>query len=125
MPLIERGGCSSFFVDGATYEIAAEVSIKLGGIVRKPVVSSNGVAGFTTTYEAPSIEVEIIDGPSVSISALKAISGSTLQVSLNNGKSYLLTNATQVDDPDGKIAEGKISGVKFTGSICKEVLVTS
>jgi hypothetical protein len=125
MPIIEHGGASSFFVDGATYEVSASVKIEKGGLVRTPVVSSDGSVGYTTKYVEPSIEADFLDGPSMSIAALANISGSTLQVQMNNGKSYILVNATQIDKLSADVAEGKIPGVKFTGTLVKEVLVKS
>ncbi len=124
MAMIERGGASSFFIGGATYEVGAQVKITAGGIVRKPIESSNGIAGFTTSYAAPMVEVEILDGPSVSLAALRGIVGQTLQIMMNNGKSYILVNATQIEQPTSEIDAGKITGMKFTGDSLDEVLVT-
>ncbi len=125
MPVIERGGASSFFVDGATYQVAAEVTINYGGIVYKEIVSSNGDVGLVSSYEAAGIEADFLDGPAVSIAALKAIRNKTIQVQMNNGKSYILVNGSHVDKVSAKVAEGKIPGLKFVGSLVKEVLATS
>ncbi len=124
MAMIERGGASSFFVGGATYEVGAQVKIIAGGIVRKPVESSNGIAGFTTSYVAPTVECEALDGPAVSVAALRAIVGQTLQIMMNNGKSYILVNATQIEHPTAEIDSGKITGLKFVGDALNEILVT-
>lgn len=121
MPMIERGGIASVYVDGALYEVGATIELKLGGVVRTAKVGSDRVAGFTTRFEAPEATLMFIDGPAVSVAAIKAIRGQTLQLRLNNGKTYQLYNATQVDDPTVKIADGEIDGVKFTGDRMQEI----
>lgn len=118
----ERGGVASVYVNGALIEVSAEIEVKLGAIVRTPKLSSNGVAGFTTKAAAPEVTLEGIDGPQVSVLAFKAIVGQTMLVQLNNGKTYQLYDATQIDDPSLKIHEGNISDLKFTGSRCQEIL---
>jgi hypothetical protein len=121
MAMIERGGVASIYIGGATYEVGAEITIKLGGIVRTPVTSSNGVAGFTTKWETPEVEFEGLDAASVSVMGLKGLVNQTFQVKMNNGKSYLIASGTQIDDPSIKVAEGKISGLKFSGKYAQEV----
>jgi len=122
MAQIERGGISSLFVAGATYEVSAEVTVKPGGETRKVVLSSNGVAGYTTEIQAGEIEFEALDGPQVAVTALMAAKGVPIQVRMNNGKSWLLPNASQIDQPSVKIHEGKISGLKFAGDPAREIL---
>ena len=122
MANIERGGVASFYVDGAYYSVKADISVKLGGITRKPVLdSAGGVAGFTTEGVAPEIAMTALDGPAVSVSAFKAINGQTVQVRLNNGKTYQLYNAFQIDDPDLKVDAGEIGGLKLSGARCQEI----
>lgn len=123
MAITERGGLASFFVDGALYEISAQISIKMGGLVRTPKVDSTGaVVGFTTKGVPPDITIDAIDGPAVSVATLKAIQGQTVQLNMRNGKSYILTQGFQVDDPDVKPADGDVSGLKFSGADCTEEL---
>ena len=125
MAQVESGGISSIYIGGATYEVSAEITIKLGGIVRKPVVSSNGTAGYTTAWDAPEVEFEALDAATVSVTGILGIVDTPLQVQMNNGKSYLIAGATQVDQPSVKVAEGTISGLKFTGDYCQEVGVSA
>ncbi len=120
--LLERGGVASVQIDGTVISVGADISVKLGGLIKVPKISSNGVAGFTTKWEAPEVTLTAIDGPQTSVLALKSINGQTLQVVLNNGKSYLLMQAFTVDDPSVKVEQGDISGLKFSGSACPEVL---
>ena len=120
--LLERGGVASVQIDGTIISVGADISVKLGGIVNTPKISSDGVAGYTTKWEAPEVTLSAIDGPQTSVLALKSVNGQTLQVVLNNGKSYLLSQAFTVDDPSVKIEQGDISGLKFSGSGCTEVL---
>jgi len=121
MPSIERGGVASFYVNGAYYEVGAEIDVKPGGIIRTPMVKSDGVAGFTTKWEAPEVTLEALDGPQVSVATIKSIAGTpTVQLNLNNGKSWFLYGAFQIDDVTAKIGDGKITGVKLSGTRCVE-----
>ena len=122
MAMIERGGISSLYVGGASWEVSGEVTISVGGIIRTAVVSSNGVAGYTTHYKEGVIEFEALDGPAVAISALRAANNVPVQVMLNNGKSWFIKQASQVDDVSVKVHEGKVSGIKIAGDQVKEVL---
>ena len=123
MAISERGGIASFYVDGALYEISAQITVKLGGVTRTAKVASDGsVVGFITKGVAPEVGFDAIDGGQVSVAALKAIQGQTVQVVMRNGKSYLLTQAFQIDDPEIKPSDGDIGGVKLSGALCTEVL---
>ena len=123
MAISERGGVASFYSDGALYEISGQITVKLGGITRTPKVASDGsVAGFVTKGMPPEITFDAIDGGQVSVATLKAIEGATVQIVMRNGKSYLLTQAFQIDDPEIKPSEGDISSVKLSGAQCTEVL---
>jgi hypothetical protein len=122
MAMIERGGISSIFIGGATYQVSAEITIKIGGVVRTPVLASDGVAGYTTKWEAPEVEFEGLDGPTVSVAGLIGLVNTPFQVRMNNGKSYLIASGTQIDAPSIKAHEGKISGLKFSGKYCQEIL---
>lgn len=114
---INRGGAASFYVAGAYYEVKADIEIKLGGITRKPIVSSAGSVDYIVEMVAPEVSLTALDGPAVSVTALKAFQGGTLQVRLNNGKRYLLSSAFQTDDPSAKVDAGEIGGLKFSGAI--------
>ncbi len=123
MAAIERGGIASFYLDGAYYEVKADMAVKLGGVGRKPVPGAAGnVAGFTTETLIPDVTMTALDGPAVSVSALKAVNGNTtLQIKLNNGKSYIVYGAFQIDDPDIKVDAGEIGALKFSGTSAVEI----
>jgi hypothetical protein len=86
------------------------------------VLKSDGVAGFVTSWEAPEVEFEALDSATVSVAGLKGLQNTPLQVQMNNGKSYLIAGATQIDQPSIKVHEGKVSGLKFSGDYCQEIL---
>lgn len=122
MAAIERGGVASFYVGGAYLSVKGSITVKEGGIVRVPVVDSAGnTVGFTTKGEPPEVTIAAIDGPAVSLAALKAINGPTVQVKLNNGKTYQLINAFSTDDPQAKVDAGEIDGIKLSGTRCQEI----
>ena len=123
MAAIERGGVASFYLDGVFYEVKADISVKLGGVGRKPIPGAAGrVAGFTTETLIPDVTMTALDGPAVSVQALKSVNGNTtLQIQLNNGKGYVVYDAFQIDDPDIKVDAGEIGALKFSGHEIKEV----
>lgn len=122
MAAIERGGVASFYVGGAYLSVKASISVKMGGLARAPVVDSAGnTVGFSTKGEPPEVTLTAIDGPAVSLAALKAINGPTVQIGLNNGKKYQLINAFATDDPEAKIDAGEIDGIKLSGTRCQEI----
>jgi hypothetical protein len=125
MATTERAGVASVYMNGTYCEVGANIEIKLGGEVRTAKEKSDGIAGYTTKFVAPEFTLTAIDGPSVSVMAFKAINGQTLQVTLNNGKNYLLYNATQIDDPSIKIADGNVDNLKFSGTSAAELLAKS
>ena len=121
MANVERGGVASVYHNGSYIEVGASIEIKPGGIINTPVVSSDGVAGYTTKFVQPELTLEAIDGGSVSVLALKAIKNETIQVRLNNGKTYQLFGAITIDDPSIAIHDGKISSLKFFGTRLQEI----
>lgn len=121
----ERGGVCQFYAGGAYYEVGADITVKQGGFIRTAKDKSDGTAGSTSKWVAPEVTLTAIDGPQVSVTALKAINGVTVQLNQRNGKSWLLYGAFQVDDPEVKISTGDISALKFSGIRCVEQLATS
>ena len=93
--------------------------------MRTPVIGSAGVAGYSTRFANPEVEFEALDGPAVSVANFRGIANVPLQIQLNNGKSYLIANATNIDDVSIKVHDGKISGLKFSGDYVQEVTVSS
>lgn len=126
MAVIERGGVAQFYAGGVYYQVGAEIDVKPGGIIRTAKEASDQTAGFTTKWVAPEVTLTALDGPAVSITALKSLSGSSnVQINQHNGKSWLLYGAFQVDDVTVKIAGGEASGLKLSGTNCVEQLATS
>ncbi|MDE1905027.1 MAG: phage tail tube protein [Rhodospirillales bacterium] len=121
MALQENGGVASCYIDGAYIQVAANITFKMGGLTRKMVKSSDGVAGYVTVWMEPELDLEAIDGPSVSLTAFKAVNGQTIQLKMNNGKIYQLYQAVQIEDPQGKADAGLISGLKFSGARMQEI----
>ena len=63
--------------------------------------------------------MEVFNDPALSITALRATTGVTVQFDLNNGKRYVLYNAFQTDKLELDAVEGKFP-LKFSGTDCRE-----
>lgn len=116
----EVGGVAQFYMGGTLMKLGASASMDLGGLIRKPEVGLGGVVGFTTTIDPPMIEVELYDSADTSVAAVRAFSVGTVQLALNNGKTYIIANAFQSGKLTVDTATGKYKA-QFTGFTAREI----
>lgn len=113
---VSLGGTASAYLNGALYEIAGTISIDVGGVIRTPAVGAGGNTGkWTEKIDPPMVEIECFDDPSLSIQALRATVGASVQLSLTSGKSYILHGAFQTDKLVLNAIDGKFS-LKLSGT---------
>lgn len=118
---VSIGGTASFYVNGALVELAGSMKVDVGGIIRTPVVGPSGPTGnFTEKWEAPEMEMECLDNPSLSLTALRATTNASVQLALRNGKTYILRGAFQVDKIILDAAAGTFP-FKLSGVACEEI----
>jgi len=116
----ERGGVAQVMLGNQLVSLGATLNIMPGGIVREVVTGLSGVAGYTSKHVAPSVELELFDSADRSTAAVRAIDGGTIQVNQNNGKSWILTGAFQVDEMTLDAAKGTYTA-KFAGLSMREL----
>lgn len=106
-------------VNGQQIQLIGSLSITVGGQAATGRAGQDGMHGYTEKTIEPKIEFEQSDSAGVSLVALQAIRGATVQAELANGKVYVLqqafTNGTITLDG----TEGKIKGA-FGGTVCVE-----
>jgi hypothetical protein len=118
---VALGGSAQFVVAGVLYTLAGTMKVKIGGWSRTPASGPSGATGnWTEKWVDPEIEVECYDDPAMSVTALVATSGVTVQLQLRNGKSYNLYNAYAANDGDIDAVGGKFP-LKMHGTRCLEV----
>ncbi len=102
------GGVLSLKVDAATYEARGNFQITAGKVRRTGVAGQDTVHGYIEEVIVPQIKGDVSIGNSLSVEQLEEITDSTAQVSLANGRSYVLANcwttsAFVIDAHDGKL----------------------
>lgn len=114
------GGILSLRVDGNQYEARGNFQVTPGTVKRTGVAGQDGVHGFIEEPLVPQIKGDLSIGNQLSLEALEAITQSTVQVQLANGRAYVLsdawvTAAFVIDAHDGKVE------VTFEGISCSEL----
>jgi hypothetical protein len=114
------GGVLALRVDGQTYEARGSFQVTPSSVKRTGVAGQDTVHGYIEEPIVPQIKGDISIGNLLSVDVLDAITDSTVQVQLANGRTYVLTDAwtvagTVIDAHDGKIA------ATFEGLTCQEI----
>lgn len=115
-----RFGIIQFQVNGEVFRAKGNFSYNVGGEARETVMGADAIHGYKVTRVPGFIEGEITDSPELSLYDLKHIADATVTLSLENGKMFVLREATQVGEADGNSEEGNI-GVRFEGPDGEEI----
>ena len=116
----EVGGVAEVRLGGAIVRLGATLNVMPGGLIREPAVGQSGPVGYTTKYEMPTLELELYDNAEASLEAIRAIAGATIQVNMNNGKSFVLTNAFYTEAMSFAADKGTHTA-KFAGFTMREL----
>jgi hypothetical protein len=120
MSAIVSGGIASFKVDGTPWMLRGDAEIKNARFKRAAIANQDGTVVFTKTAVPPMITLSLSDYGGMSLADLQAIEGSTINIALTNGKSYVLQNGFHVDESTLKTMDGAVSAA-FSGSLCLEI----
>lgn len=109
------GGVLTLRVDGTQYEARGNFQVTGMTVKRTGVAGQDSVHGYIEEPIVPQIKGDISIGNQLSLEQLEAITDSTAQIALANGRTYVLTDcwttaAFQIDAHDGKVEitlEGK------------------
>jgi hypothetical protein len=120
MAAIVSGGIASFKVDGVALPLRGSAKVKPQTSKKTAIANQDGSVVFTNIAVPPMMTLNISDYAGLSVTALTQIFGSTLTLALTNGKSYVMTDGTYVDEAEVNTEDGAISA-SFSGSTCNEI----
>lgn len=114
------GGILALKVDGQTYQARGNFIVTPSVVKREGVAGQDAVHGYIESPIVPSIKGDISIGNQLSLTQLEAITDSTVQCQLANGRTYVLTHAWTeaafaIDAHDGKFE------CNFEGLTCTEI----
>lgn len=102
-------GVLSVRVGGIALEISGEWTYDIGGVSRESAMGAERPVGMKITPTVPYAEGEVFDLPDVPLATIKAIQDTTVTLQLRSGKTFVLSNASQVGELPVNAAEGKMT----------------
>ena len=114
------GGTLNLTADGIQLAARGNFTVMPSRVKRDGVAGQDTVHGYTEMPVVPSIKGDITTVPGTSLLELEAIVNATIQVSLGNGRTYVLTqgwttSAFEINTTDGRF------GIEFQGITCEEI----
>lgn len=119
MPKI--AGVDYLSINGVQLDVGESATVSPNNITREAVVGLTGIAGVRETHRPASIEVSINLTGSQKISALTALTDTTVVLGTPQ-RIWTLRNAFQVGDVDYDAAQGSYT-LRFEGPELREVAV--
>ena len=115
------GGLIFFKVGDTQYDAKGDFSYSLGIPMKKQVVGSDGVHGYTVTPQIPFIEGKVTDnGAALFVQKLRSLEDVTVTLLLSSKKTIQLNGAVEASDGTVTTGEGECV-VRFEGSSAEEV----
>ena len=108
-------GTAFFSIDGVQYSLRGNLNVSLGEFERESVVGIDKYHGIKEMPRASFIECDLTDSPDIDLNTLEALTNVTVSVSLINGKTGVLRQATQVNPISLNVADGLFT-VRFEGA---------
>jgi hypothetical protein len=109
-------GTATFIINGRAYSTGVEEghSIKIQGVKRAPVPSSDGEIHYSEQVVPDTISARLITTDALNPEVVAAMSNVTVQVNLNNGNTAILDDAFFSGDATVATRDGMME-VEFTG----------
>lgn len=114
------GGVLNLTIDGTQYAARGNFEVTPSTVKREGVAGQDYVHGYTELPIVPGIKGDLSTTNGLSLQQLEQITNSTIQCSLANGKTYVLSQAWTVAAFSISTAEGRV-GVEFGGITCDEI----
>lgn len=109
------GGTCQFLVDGTQYALRGNLKVSLGDVKRESVVGADGFHGIKEIPVASYIEAQVSDLAGLDIDTVQSLKNVTVNVKLNNGKTGVLSNASQMNQVELDAVDGSYT-IRFEGS---------
>lgn len=103
-------GTVYFKIDADQYDVEASLTVGYSTVTRNAAVGLSGVAGYTETARAASIEGTFFTKDKTTAKAMEAVTDATITVEAGDGSIYVLSNAWRAGDMDIDLAAGTING---------------
>lgn len=114
-------GKAKIKIDGTLYETAGDTTLDLGGPNRTPVEGDYEEGAYQEGPAKPSkLDFNALTKISFSATAFGAITGATVSVEFDNGKSYVIRQAYSESRPIMGTGDGKAKCVMY-GKAAQEV----
>ena len=117
--MADRAGLKRMTIDGVPYDVKGSVAVRPSDESREPIVGLDGYHGTKLVPVAPGASGTLTDGAGIKTKDLQAIKDKEVFFELANGKSYMLTNATWLDQIELNVDEGEIP-FNFSAEFCNE-----
>lgn len=114
------GGVLNFTIDGTQYAARGNFEVTPSTVKREGVAGQDFVHGYTETPIVPGIKGDLTTTSDLSLETLEGITNSTIQASLANGKTYVLSQAWTTSAFSINTAEGRFA-FEAQGVTCDEV----
>lgn len=108
------GGILYFDVDGKRCAIRGNVSYSVSNLERESVVGQDGYHGYKENPMAPFIQMDVSQLMDTNVQDLQNARGVRCTLGLANGKTVILTGATQINQIEVDAIEGQFT-VRFEG----------
>ena len=123
MPNNRVGGFVFFKINGVQYALRGNLKYKVGTSSAEEILGQDGLHGFKRKPEAQSLECDITDRGNISIAQLNDLEGVTVTAEMDNGKTFILQNAKQMNHLENDTGEGQFT-LRFVGTSANETLST-
>ncbi|WP_158812061.1 phage tail tube protein [Beijerinckia sp. L45] len=114
------GGTLAFTIDGTAYDVRGNFEVSASSVKREGQAGQSGYQGYTEMPVVQGFKADLTTGDSLSMTTLEAITSSTMQVSLANGKTYVLTQGFFCSGTTINATEGRIA-CEFQGASMTEI----
>ena len=118
------GGVLTLTIDGTTYQVRGNWTVRPNLVKRENIAGQDGPHGYTEMPVVPGAKGDFTTTPGLSLTALQNITNSTLQLTLANGSTYVLANAWANPDIEVNTAEGRFP-IEFGCKSCTEIVSAS
>jgi hypothetical protein len=108
-------GKAFFKINGTQYWLRGNFNCSLGNQERESVVGLDQYHGTIDKPRASFIEADLTDDPGVDLNTVETLANVTITVELINGKSGVLSNASQMLPISLNVADGTYK-VRFEGA---------
>ena len=107
-------GTTTIVVDGSQIPLKGSITCAFGENERESMMGLDGRHGYKETKMTPFVEVTCTLTEELDVELIEKVTDATIQVAFANGKSGILSNATQVNQAQYSPEEGEVT-FRFEG----------